>query len=228
MQFNSADAVEIFTNITTTTTIATDNPSSSITPSITIDIIESTPQVTLVDHVVPNWSNFILIIVGITVFCIGCICIYRRHLRRHRDSKGWSSPQDRQHQPIVRFQPTMQPNILYTTHRAILAESEQFDDVDDYEIALSRLQFGRVIGQGAFGLVFLGTMLPDEHHFHHRSTPMTVAIKQLKPNADDAEREQFLAEMNIMKLVGRQSQNVVAMYGYCTCQSPQCMVSLIF
>jgi serine/threonine protein kinase len=179
----------------------------------------------------PNWYNFVLIIVGAGIISIGCICIYRRHLRYRHNIKqqqigGWSSSSPHQ---TVRFQPTMQPNILYT-NRAILAESEQFDIDDDYyEIALDRLQFGRVIGQGAFGLVFLGTMRTDiattASEQFHRSTPMTVAIKQLKPNADESEREQFLAEMNIMKLVGRQSQNVVAMYGYCTVQSPQCMVS---
>ncbi|VDM46386.1 unnamed protein product [Toxocara canis] len=74
----------------------------------------------------------------------------------------------------------------------------------DYEIPFSRIQVGGVIGQGYAG-------------------PTTVAIKQLKTNADESERMEFIAEMNIMKQVGRHP-NIVAMYGCCTEPNHQCMV----
>ncbi|KAK5976513.1 Protein kinase domain-containing protein [Trichostrongylus colubriformis] len=50
-----------------------------------------------------------------------------------------------------------------------------------------------------------------------------VAIKQLKTNAIDEEREEFLREMDIMKQVGRHP-NIVTMYGLCEEPDFQCMV----
>lgn len=50
---------------------------------------------------------------------------------------------------------------------------------------------------GAFGLVCMGTARGVEGY----SGPTTVAIKQLKSNADEIERREFLGEMNIMKQV---------------------------
>ncbi|KHN71167.1 Proto-oncogene tyrosine-protein kinase receptor Ret [Toxocara canis] len=89
----------------------------------------------------------------------------------------------------------------------------------DYEIPFSRIQVGGVIGQGAFGLVCMGTA----HGVEGYAGPTTVAIKQLKTNADESERMEFIAEMNIMKQVGRHP-NIVAMYGCCTEPNHQCMV----
>ncbi|EPB71041.1 protein tyrosine kinase [Ancylostoma ceylanicum] len=50
-----------------------------------------------------------------------------------------------------------------------------------------------------------------------------VAIKQLKTNAVDEEKEEFLREMDIMKQVGRHP-NIVTMYGLCEEPDFQCMV----
>lgn len=46
----------------------------------------------------------------------------------------------------------------------------------------------------------MGTALGIEGY----SGPTTVAVKQLKANADENEKREFLAEMDIMKQVGNQ------------------------
>lgn len=52
-----------------------------------------------------------------------------------------------------------------------------------------------VLGEGAFGLVCKGTMSGP------KGMAVRVAIKQLKTNAVDEEKEEFLREMDIMKQV---------------------------
>uniref|UniRef100_F1KW71 Proto-oncogene tyrosine-protein kinase receptor Ret n=1 Tax=Ascaris suum TaxID=6253 RepID=F1KW71_ASCSU len=106
----------------------------------------------------------------------------------------------------------LETNILY--RRAIAPTTSV-----DYEIPFSRIQVGGIIGQGAFGLVCMGTA----HGVEGYAGPTTVAIKQLRANAEESERMEFIAEMNIMKQVGRHP-NIVAMYGCCTEPNHQCMV----
>ncbi|VDK82656.1 unnamed protein product, partial [Onchocerca ochengi] len=89
----------------------------------------------------------------------------------------------------------------------------------DYEIPFNQIQVGGIIGQGAFGTVCMGTAYGVEGYIG----PTTVAVKQLKANADENERREFLAEMDIMKQVGRHP-NIVAMYGCCTEPNHQCMI----
>ncbi|VDO99282.1 unnamed protein product [Soboliphyme baturini] len=79
--------------------------------------------------------------------------------------------------------------------------------------------FRRVLGQGAFGMVYLGTA----DSIDGRSGEITVAIKQLKHNADEEERKEFLIEIDMMKRIGHHP-NIVEMYGCCTIQCPSCMV----
>lgn len=50
---------------------------------------------------------------------------------------------------------------------------------------------------GAFGTVCMGTAYGVEGYIG----PTTVAVKQLKANADENEKREFLAEMDIMKQV---------------------------
>uniref|UniRef100_A0A1I7V8V4 Protein kinase domain-containing protein n=1 Tax=Loa loa TaxID=7209 RepID=A0A1I7V8V4_LOALO len=89
----------------------------------------------------------------------------------------------------------------------------------DYEIPFNQIQVGGIIGQGAFGTVCMGTAYGVEGYIG----PTTVAVKQLKANADENEKREFLAEMDIMKQVGRHP-NIVAMYGCCTEPNHQCMI----
>ncbi|KAK6014934.1 hypothetical protein OSTOST_19672, partial [Ostertagia ostertagi] len=107
----------------------------------------------------------------------------------------------------------LETNILYRQpieFRTPQTEEEWLIPSDDVSV-------GGVIGEGAFGLVCKGTMSGP------KGMAVRVAIKQLKTNAIDEEREEFLREMDIMKQVGRHP-NIVTMYGLCEEPDFQCMV----
>ncbi|KAM3722958.1 Proto-oncogene tyrosine-protein kinase receptor Ret [Dirofilaria immitis] len=106
----------------------------------------------------------------------------------------------------------LETNILYRQTTNLASQI-------DYEIPFNQIQVGGIIGQGAFGTVCMGTAYGVEGYIG----PTTVAVKQLKANADENERREFLAEMDIMKQVGRHP-NIVAMYGCCTEPNHQCMI----
>ncbi|MFH4974475.1 hypothetical protein AB6A40_001184 [Gnathostoma spinigerum] len=109
----------------------------------------------------------------------------------------------------------IEANILY---RGARKETPAIQP-NDYQIQLSELRIGKIVGQGAFGTVYLGTAVGIDG-FAGRTT---VAVKQLKENADESERKQFLAEMKMLKQVGKHP-NIVAMYGCCTKPTKECMV----
>ncbi|KIH66039.1 protein tyrosine kinase [Ancylostoma duodenale] len=107
----------------------------------------------------------------------------------------------------------LETNILYRQpieFRTPQTEEEWLIPADDVSV-------GGVIGEGAFGLVCKGTMSGP------KGMAVRVAIKQLKTNAVDEEKEEFLREMDIMKQVGRHP-NIVTMYGLCEEPDFQCMV----
>ncbi|EJW83375.1 protein kinase domain-containing protein, partial [Wuchereria bancrofti] len=106
----------------------------------------------------------------------------------------------------------LETNILYRQTNNLASQI-------DYEIPFNQIQVGGIIGQGAFGTVCMGTAYGVEGYIG----PTTVAVKQLKANADENEKREFLAEMDIMKQVGRHP-NIVAMYGCCTEPNHQCMI----
>lgn len=107
----------------------------------------------------------------------------------------------------------LETNILYRAANAAVTAPY------DCEIPFSQIQIGGVIGQGAFGMVCMGTVIGVKGY----SGPTTVAVKQLRANADENERTEFKAEMDIMKQVGRHP-NIVALYGCCKEPNHQCMV----
>lgn len=85
----------------------------------------------------------------------------------------------------------LENNVLYrhTTPR-IYPRSES-----DWKINSNDIVVGGVIGEGAFGLVCLGTLKGPQ------GVPVRVAIKQLKTNAIDEEKLEFKRELDIMKQV---------------------------
>lgn len=111
----------------------------------------------------------------------------------------------------------MEANIIYTEQD--IAQGQAYALIDKYELPYERLRLGHVIGRGAFGLVYKGTA----DGINGFVGPTTIAVKQLKANADELERREFLAEMEILKQIGRHP-NIVALYGYCTLQHPRCVV----
>uniref|UniRef100_A0A8R1DYQ0 Protein kinase domain-containing protein n=1 Tax=Caenorhabditis japonica TaxID=281687 RepID=A0A8R1DYQ0_CAEJA len=72
-------------------------------------------------------------------------------------------------------------------------------------------------GEGAFGQVFKGILRGPNGQV------VPVAVKQLKANAIDEEKEEFVREIQMMQTVG-QHDNIVTMYGYCMDDQLQCMI----
>ncbi|XP_067002326.2 vascular endothelial growth factor receptor 1 isoform X2 [Anabrus simplex] len=108
-------------------------------------------------------------------------------------------------------------NVLYVEKE--IEEAKLRGEVDKFEVSYSRLQLGRQIGKGAFGCVFLARA----HAIAGCPGLMTVAVKKLKQRATPEEVEEFLAEIAMLKRVGRHP-NVVTLLGCCTLQEPYCML----
>uniref|UniRef100_A0A1B6DW38 Protein kinase domain-containing protein n=1 Tax=Clastoptera arizonana TaxID=38151 RepID=A0A1B6DW38_9HEMI len=108
-------------------------------------------------------------------------------------------------------------NILYVEKE--IEEARARGEADAYEIGYSRLTFGREIGKGAFGRVFIAEAEAIAGH----QGVMTVAVKKLKNRVSADELEEFQAEISMMKRVGRHA-NIVTMLGCCTMKQPFCMI----
>ncbi|XP_063232269.1 uncharacterized protein LOC134536479 [Bacillus rossius redtenbacheri] len=108
-------------------------------------------------------------------------------------------------------------NILYV--EAEIEDARRRGAADCFEVSPGCLQLLHEVGKGAFGQVFLAQAeclggVPGR---------LAVAVKTLRPQASDEESEEFLAEIAMMKRVGRHP-NVVAMLGCCTLAAPYFMV----
>lgn len=76
-------------------------------------------------------------------------------------------------------------------------------------IKLETILFIRVLGEGAFGRVYLGTCT---HLFKGEIT--LVAVKTLKGEPSDVTRADFEREAELLS--GLQHNNIVTFYGVCT------------
>nr|XP_006813611.1 PREDICTED: proto-oncogene tyrosine-protein kinase receptor Ret-like [Saccoglossus kowalevskii] len=104
---------------------------------------------------------------------------------------------------------------------------------DRWEVPLSRIEFGEVLGEGAFGKVIQGKIegrvLTHQNSQSSlvkewaRSQDVTVAIKMLHEYAEDTQRNEFLREIELMKDIGHH-QNVVSIIACCTVQEPLCLI----
>ncbi|GMR44354.1 hypothetical protein PMAYCL1PPCAC_14549, partial [Pristionchus mayeri] len=181
------------------------------TPSTVTSILDHRPPFLHLGEW-PAFAVYILLVVGLlSPICtiVYCVCVKRR--------KGLVPPRSK-----LRFQSIalahsrhsiLESNILYRRpieFRTPLTE-------EDWTIAREEIQVGRVIGEGAFGMVCKGSVNGP------KGMPVRVAIKQLKTNAADEERREFHREIDMMKKVGRHA-NIVTMYGYCLEADFACMV----
>ncbi|EYB94168.1 hypothetical protein Y032_0174g434 [Ancylostoma ceylanicum] len=181
----------------------------------TVEVERTSPTVNIIAAVLHEIdpSVFIALLLLFTMLSPLCtICLYCLYRRRQSAKK----------RKMPRFGPwtlshsrhsILETNILYRQpieFRTPQTEEEWLIPADDVSV-------GGVIGEGAFGLVCKGTMSGP------KGMAVRVAIKQLKTNAVDEEKEEFLREMDIMKQVGRHP-NIVTMYGLCEEPDFQCMV----
>ncbi|CAH1792009.1 unnamed protein product, partial [Owenia fusiformis] len=104
---------------------------------------------------------------------------------------------------------------------------------DRWEIPHSRLLFGEILGQGAFGQVskgiIHGSVLTHQDAISNNpvartmSSNITVAIKMLHDFASESAKDEFRKEINLMKKIGAHP-NVVSMVGACTIREPLCLI----
>lgn len=100
--------------------------------------------------------------------------------------------------------------------------------LDKWEILPDQIEYEEELGRGAFGVVHRGTLRKrvgikvfgtEKQTLHDSSEEalQVVAVKVLKDDPTDAQKEEFMFEIEQMKLLGSH-QNIVSMVGCCTLQ----------
>uniref|UniRef100_A0A8C6RVU7 Receptor-type tyrosine-protein kinase FLT3 n=1 Tax=Nannospalax galili TaxID=1026970 RepID=A0A8C6RVU7_NANGA len=89
-----------------------------------------------------------------------------------------------------------------------------------WEFPRENLEFGKVLGSGAFGKVMNATA----YGISNTGVSIQVAVKMLKEKADSSEREALMSELKMMTHLGHH-ENIVNLLGACTLSGP---VYLIF
>uniref|UniRef100_A0A8C6CPE2 Receptor-type tyrosine-protein kinase FLT3 n=1 Tax=Moschus moschiferus TaxID=68415 RepID=A0A8C6CPE2_MOSMO len=89
-----------------------------------------------------------------------------------------------------------------------------------WEFPRENLEFGKVLGSGAFGKVMNATA----YGISKTGVSIQVAVKMLKEKADSSEREALMSELKMMTHLGSH-ENIVNLLGACTLSGP---IYLIF
>ena len=111
-------------------------------------------------------------------------------------------------------QGTMEMNPLLTAR-----QQQQKAKTRAMEIPLASIRFIQELGEGAFGKVYKG-----ELSGFVGGTFTLVAIKTLKPGANQKTRSDFVRESELM--TDLRHPNIVCLLGVCLQEEPQCMVSI--
>ncbi|CAO4370135.1 unnamed protein product [Caenorhabditis nigoni] len=167
--------------------------------------------ITKTNQIMDSSALFIFLIV---LACMSPICSVLAWLvlrRRSKEKKKRNNFLRRRSLSMSRHS-IIETNILYRPPNEVIGAVSE-----DWLIRGQDIVVGTVIGEGAFGQVFKGILRAPNGQV------VPVAVKQLKANAIDEEREEFIREIRMMQTVGRH-ENIVAMYGYCMCNDMQCMI----
>ncbi|KAM5288977.1 receptor-type tyrosine-protein kinase FLT3 [Ctenodactylus gundi] len=89
-----------------------------------------------------------------------------------------------------------------------------------WEFPRENLEFGKVIGSGAFGKVMNATA----YGISKTGVSIQVAVKMLKEKADSSEKEALMSELKMLTQLGHH-ENIVNLLGACTLSGP---IYLIF
>ena len=87
------------------------------------------------------------------------------------------------------------------------------------ELPLSSIRFLQELGEGAFGKVYKGELAG---YSTVGAVSSLVAIKTLKPGANQKTRQDFVRESELM--TDLRHPNIVCLVGVCLQEEPQCMV----
>lgn len=94
---------------------------------------------------------------------------------------------------------------VYSTPEEVLLLTDEIN-----EVPYSVLNFEGEIGRGAFGCVYKASIKPN----HPLIPKITVAVKILRDQPNDIEKQEFDHEIHMMKICGRH-ENVVKFLGIC-------------
>ncbi|XP_071962971.1 fibroblast growth factor receptor-like [Antedon mediterranea] len=116
-------------------------------------------------------------------------------------------------------------NLITSMHRYLSSSWTTTDS--EFEFPRERLILsGSILGEGAFGQVVLGVASglnsSNSCEASGRNTSCeqhTVAVKMLKVNSTDHERNALLSEISMMKNIGKH-ENIINMLGCCTQDGP--------
>ncbi|XP_003372023.1 26S proteasome non-ATPase regulatory subunit 7 [Trichinella spiralis] len=191
----------------TTTSVASDNG------NILQTFEQQQQQERYLTATLPTLAVIVLVLISVY-----CQMRFRRAVKSAETKEKFLRIPDKSSFDIDRYlELSMETNILYTEKE--ISDAQRRGAADKFEMSYERLTFKGVIGQGAFGLVYAGTA---ESIINHPG-PLVVAIKQLKADATETERNEFSLEIATMKLIG-DHPNVVQMFGCVTLQQPNCMI----
>jgi hypothetical protein len=109
------------------------------------------------------------------------------------------------------------PNSRYQSNDFIVSPfASNESEFDEWEVPRKNLHFTNSrLGEGNFGQVWKCNV----SDFHRSGQTETVAVKMLKQNHSEKERQDLLSEMNIMKMLGPHP-NVVSLLGCVTDKDP--------
>eukprot|EP00117_Sycon_ciliatum_P033552 scpid22897/ scgid25798/ Tyrosine-protein kinase transforming protein ros len=98
---------------------------------------------------------------------------------------------------------------------------EKTQALSKWELPRSSIIINRRLGEGAFGAVYGGELIPDRGNSTSSTVNMTctgVAVKTLHDGANNEEKSQFLAEGQLMTTFDH--ENIVKLLGFCTKDEP--------
>ncbi len=95
----------------------------------------------------------------------------------------------------------------------------ELPDQQGWEVGRERVVRGEQIGEGAFGVVFSGTLAYPEGRGKRR-----VALKMLREDFSEEELMDLIKEMEVMKLL-EPHRHIISLLGVCTRDGPLCLIN---